>query len=71
MLETGHTVDIADNLCNSKAVTIDKIDNIQNIELILWRIDVTDKEAVDTVYPNQEIDSVIHFTDIKVRGESV
>lgn len=68
MLETGHTVNIADNLCNSKALTID---NLQNIELILCQIDVTDKETVDTVYPNQEIDSVIHFTGIKVGGESV
>lgn len=62
---------IADNLCNSKAVTLDKVEKITNNEVIFSQIDVTDKEAANSVFANHEIDSVIHFAGLKAVGESV
>lgn len=67
----GHTVIIADNLCNSKAATIDKVEKITNNEVTFYQIYVTDKEAVDSVFANHEIDSVIHFAGLKAVGEFV
>ena len=71
LLEAGHAVIVADNLCNSKVESIDKIKQITNKEVIFYKIDVTDEEAVDKVFSNHKIDGVIHFAGLKAVGESV
>ena len=70
LLEEGHTVIVADNLCNSKAHTIDKIKQITNKEVTFYQIDVTDEKALETIFLNHSIDGVIHFAGLKAVGES-
>ena len=71
LIEAGHTVIVADNLCNSKAETIDKIKRITNKEVTFYKTDVTDEMAVDTIFADHKIDGVIHFAGLKAVGESV
>ncbi|OIK07994.1 UDP-glucose 4-epimerase GalE [Bacillus sp. MUM 13] len=71
LLEAGHSVIIADNLCNSNSETVEKIMDISNKEVIFYEIDVTDAEAVDNIFKNYNIDGVIHFAGLKAVGESV
>ena len=71
LLEAGHTVIVADNLCNSKVETIDKIKQITNKDIIFYQIDVTDQVAVDKVFANNTIDGIIHFAGLKAVGESL
>jgi len=71
LIEAGHTVLIADNLCNSKANTVNKIKQITNKEITFNQIDVTDEVAVDTLFSTNNIDGVIHFAGFKAVGESV
>ncbi len=71
LLEAGHTVIVADNLCNSKAETVDRIKQITNKEITFYEIDVTEEVAVDTVFANHLIDGIIHFAGLKAVGESV
>ena len=71
MLEAGHSVIVADNLCNSKAESIEKIKQITNKELTFYQIDVTDEVKLETIFSNHEIDGVIHFAGLKAVGESV
>jgi len=71
LLEAGHMVTVADNLCNSKAKTIDKVKQITNKEIAFYQIDVTDEAAVDTIFANHSIDGVIHFAGLKAVGESI
>ncbi len=71
LLEAGHTVIVADNLCNSKAETIEKIKQITNKEVTFYKIDVTDEVSVDKVFSNNQIDGVINFVGFKAVGESV
>ncbi|MFZ3577529.1 UDP-glucose 4-epimerase GalE [Virgibacillus sp. DJP39] len=71
LLEAGHTVIVADNLCNSKNDAIEKIMQITNKEVIFYQIDVNDVVAVDTIFSNHEIGGVIHFAGLKAVGESV
>lgn len=71
LLEAGHTVIVADNLCNSKVETIDKVRQITNKEVTFYQIDVTDVAAVDSVFANHVIDGIIHFAGLKAVGESV
>jgi len=71
LLEAGHTVTVADNLCNSKAKNIDKVKHITNKEITFYQIDVTDEAAVDIVFATNSIDGVIHFAGLKAVGESM
>lgn len=71
LLNNNHSVIIADNLCNSKKETIDKIKQITGKDIIFYQIDVTDKDAVNKIFASHEIDGVIHFAGLKAVGESV
>ena len=71
LLEAGHTVIVADNLCNSNIETLNRVKQITNKEITFYQIDVTDEAAVDTVFGNHSIDGVIHFAGLKAVGESV
>jgi UDP-glucose 4-epimerase len=71
LLDAGYTVIVADNLCNSKAETLDKVKQITNKEITFYQIDVTDEAAVNTVFLNHQLDGVIHFAGFKAVGESV
>lgn len=71
LVEAGHTVIVADNLCNSKVETIDRVKQITNREITFYEIDVTDKAAVNQVFSKHKLDGVIHFAGLKAVGESV
>ncbi len=71
LLEAGHKVIVADNLCNSKAETIDKIKQITGKDVTFYKIDVTDEAAVDSIFSKHKIDGIIHFAGLKAVGESV
>lgn len=70
LLEAGHTVIIADNLSNSKEETIDKINQITGKEIIFYKVDVTERNAVDELFSNHDFNGIIHFAGFKAVGES-
>lgn len=69
--DAGHTVIVADNLCNSKIEAIDKIKQITSKDIIFYQADVTDEDAVKDIFSTNKIDGVIHFAGLKAVGESV
>lgn len=71
LLEAGHKVIIADNLCNSNRETVENIMRISGKEVDSYEIDVTDAQAVEWIFNNYQIDAVIHFAGFKAVGESV
>lgn len=71
LLEAGHEVIVADNLCNSKVESLGKVKQITNKDISFYEIDVTDEVAVDTIFSRHNIDGVIHFAGLKAVGESV
>ena len=71
LLNEGHTVIVADNLCNSKASTINKIKEITNKEVTFYKVDVTEERALEPIFSNHTIDGIIHFAGLKAVGESV
>ncbi|MBW3113787.1 MULTISPECIES: UDP-glucose 4-epimerase GalE [Bacillaceae] len=71
LLEAGYSVIVADNLCNSKVETLDKVMKITNKELIFYQIDVTDEYAVEELFVKHSIDGIIHFAGLKAVGESL
>lgn len=71
LLEAGYTVIVADNLCNSKVESLNKVMQHTNKDITFYQIDVTNKKAVDIIFSNYKIDGVIHFAGLKAVSESV
>jgi UDP-glucose 4-epimerase len=71
LLEAGYEVIVADNLCNSNAGTLEQVKKITNKPITFYKLDVTDEEAVDSVFSKHSIDGIIHFAGLKAVGESV
>ena len=71
LLDNNYEVVVIDNLSNSKEDVIDKIKKITNKDLKFYKGDLCDKELVDNIFKNENIDAVIHFAGLKAVGESV
>ena len=71
LIESGYAVIIADDLSNSSASVIDRIEQITGIRPVFFKIDVSDKAALQNLFAEQDIDAVIHFAGFKAVGESV
>lgn len=71
LIGKGYEVVIADNFTNANPVVIDRIEEISGTRPTVYAIDVADKAALDALFTEQQIDSVIHFAGYKAVGESV
>ena len=71
LIEAGYSVVIADDLSNSEKSVVDRIEEITGVRPTFYQIDVTDKAALQKVFEEQDIDTVIHFAGFKAVGESV
>ncbi len=71
LIAAGHSVVIADNLANSSASVIDRIEQITGVRPKFYQIDVADKAALERVFSENELDAVVHFAGLKAVGESV
>ncbi|WP_223701145.1 UDP-glucose 4-epimerase GalE [Sutcliffiella deserti] len=71
LLEAGYNVIVADNLCNSKEETKNRINQITGKELTFYQLEVTSDYAVEEIFNQHEIDGIIHFAGLKAVGESV
>lgn len=71
LLEQGHQVVIVDNLCNSKRVAVDRIEELSGKKVVFYQYDVCDEEKMREVFSKEKIDAVIHFAGLKAVGESV
>ena len=71
LLNEGMEVIIVDNLYNSKESVLDKIEQITNKKVKLYKKDLTNKEEVENIFNSEKIDAVIHFAGFKAVGESV
>ena len=70
LISAGHTVVIADNLCNSKKEAVKRVEKIVGQEIPFYEINVCDYDALRKVFSENKIDAVIHFAGLKAVGES-
>ena len=71
LLEDNKEVVIVDNFSNSNPEVLDRIKTITNKDFKFYEIDTTDINALEVVFKENNIDSVIHFAAYKAVGESV
>ena len=68
----GYEVVIIDNLCNSDAEVLNRIEKITGKRPKFYEADIRDKEALKKIFTeNKDIESCIHFAGLKAVGESV
>ncbi len=71
LLQAGYEVLVMDNLCNSKAESLRRVETIAGCRLLFIEADVRDRNALREVFGKYTIDGVIHFAGLKAVGESV
>lgn len=69
--EAGYEVALLDNLSNSSAKVIDRLEQILGSRPPLFEADIRDESAVESVLRDFTPDAVIHFAGLKAVGESV
>ncbi|MCE5234459.1 MAG: UDP-glucose 4-epimerase GalE [Clostridiaceae bacterium] len=71
LLEAGREAVLADDLSNSKAEVLERIEKITGKRPAFYQIDISDGAALSKVFEAHKIDTVIHFAGFKAVGESV
>ncbi|WP_312502673.1 UDP-glucose 4-epimerase GalE [Lacrimispora sp.] len=71
LLEQGHEVVVVDNLCNSSRVSLERVEAITGKTVTFYEADLLDRDALEKIFDQEEIDAVIHFAGLKAVGESV
>ncbi|MCR4806598.1 MAG: UDP-glucose 4-epimerase GalE [Lachnospiraceae bacterium] len=71
LLNEGYEVVIVDNLDNSNAKAVERIEQITGKKAKFYQKDIRDKDAMNEIFGSEKPDCVIHFAGLKAVGESV
>jgi len=71
LLRAGHEVVVLDNLCNSSAEALRRVERIAGRRLEFIEGDVRDAVLLARLFATNPVDVVIHFAGLKAVGESV
>lgn len=70
LLNTGYEVIVLDNLCNSAAESLNRVQQLTQKSLTFIQGDIRDAQLLDQVFQQHSIEAVIHFAGLKAVGES-
>ncbi len=71
LLQAGHVVVVADNLCNSRREVLGRIERIAGRPVAFHECDVRDASALRQIFREHAIDAVLHFAGLKAVEESI
>lgn len=71
LINNNYNVVVIDNLSNSHAVSIQRVQDITGKNFPFYEADVRDEKVLDDIFTSHSIDAVIHFAGLKAVGESV
>ena len=71
LLNEGYDVVVIDNLCNSSKESLTRVEEITGKQVKFYEADIRDKDALDRIFSDEDIEAVIHFAGLKAVGESV
>ena len=71
LLNSGKEIVIIDNFSNSKAKVLENIKKITGKDFKFYEMDYRDKEKLDQVFSENNIEAVLNFAGYKAVGESV
>lgn len=70
LIAAGHTAHVVDNLSNSSAEAVKRVEEITESSIPLSVFDLQDKTKLDTLFRENTFDAVMHFAGLKAVGES-
>ena len=71
LLNSGKEIVIIDNFSNSKATVLENIKKITGKDFKFYEMDYRDREKLDKVFSENNIEAVLNFAGYKAVGESV
>ena len=71
LINSGHEVEIIDNLYNSKESVLNKIETITGTKPKFHKIDLLDSDKLNRLFKDSTFGAVIHFAGYKAVAESV
>ncbi len=71
LMHQKYEIILVDNLCNSNEKVLENIKKITQVMPQFYKIDLTDKVALEKIFKENTLDVVIHFAGLKAVGESV
>ncbi|HEY0596929.1 NAD-dependent epimerase/dehydratase family protein, partial [Sphingopyxis sp.] len=71
LVSAGHEVVCFDNLSNSDAIVMDRLEAITGTLIPLVQGDIRERDALRTALNDHAAEAVIHFAGLKAVGESV
>ena len=70
LLEAGRELVVVDNFFNSKPCALERVKQITGKDFKFYEVDLLDRDALENVFKENDIDSCIHFAGLKAVGES-
>ena len=67
----GYDVVVLDNLSNASEKSLKRVEQITGKPVKFYKADILDREALNKIFDQEQIDSCIHFAGLKAVGESV
>ena len=71
LMTAGYEVFIVDNLCNSKASVLDRIELIVGRRPGFQQLDIRNRKGLRSLFESYHFEAVMHFAGLKAVGESV
>lgn len=71
LLRAGHDVVVVDNLENSSAESMRRVEELAGRSLTFGQFDLRDTDRLGKLFADGSIDAVVHFAGLKAVGESV
>lgn len=71
LLDAGYNIVVVDNYYNSCPEALNRVKKITGKDFRFYECDILDREGMDKIFAENDIDAVIHFAGYKAVGESV
>ena len=71
LLQQGYDVVVVDNLCNSNAASLKRVEQLTGKNVTFYEGDVRDEQLLHRIFASHTVECVIHFAGLKAVGESV
>ncbi|KEZ48803.1 UDP-glucose 4-epimerase GalE [Metabacillus indicus] len=71
LLNANYEIIILDNFSNSSMESLNRVKELTGKTFKVYDIDLLDREGVDNVFEENDIEAVVHFAGLKAVGESV
>ena len=65
LLNAGHDVIIVDNLYNSSAKAVERVEELTGKRVKFYCADACNHDAMDRIFSENKVDAVIHFAAIR------